>query len=170
METIRDMLWLEQLEPRFSALFYKVIEFCLSPKTFEELDIEIMSSPEMATPVQSTAAILEWLEECGGLAVTPAQEEAPKTWQATNAGIAHLKRRADKLNKVKSENEKIISEILMFCRNSRRLTELEQAFPSRDNEPRVGYYILELERAGAVEWRNGWTTTEQGWRFVKAIV
>ena len=161
MEAVKNMMWLESIEPRFTALFFKVIEFCLSPKTYEELSREIMAYPEMATPVQSAETILEWLEECGALRVTSETDEpeAVRRWHSTSEGKEYLKSRESKLDKVKTENGKLINEILAFCRSGKRLSELEQAFPAKENGPKVSYYILELERAGSLEWRDGWTTT-----------
>ena len=158
MEAVKNMTWLESTEPRFTALFFNVIAFCITPRTFDELNAEILSYPEMATPVQSVQTVLEWLEECGALEAS-AYEGQPRLWHTTAEGREYLKLRDSKLEKVNRENEKLVAELLAFCRTGRRLDELERAFPAKGNEPKISYYILELERAGALEWRDGWTTS-----------
>lgn len=157
-------------EPRFTALFHKVLSFCSEGKTFTELNEKIMSYPEMETPVQSVNTILEWLEGCGALEVH-APDNRDRTWTTTDEAIDFMLEYnpASRLeHMLREEDSEIIKGLLSECRKGKKLAELEAGFPQKNNNPMVNYYILLLERAGALEWKDGWMTTDEGRAFLEA--
>lgn len=107
-------------------------------------------------------------------------EDAPGVWQATEDGLAVVDeqddfKRAEELLAKEEQYKGIYQRILDYCkedggRSAKEIDVLVNNDPLLA-EPRrySGYFVGRLEREGAVEWRDGWVTTEVGTQVLAAM-
>lgn len=108
------------------------------------------------------------------------EEERPGLWVATEDGLAAVDGQDD-FGHIKTllgkepQYEGIYNKILGFCsdgsgRSAKELDSLVNNDPALQ-EPRrySGYFVGRLEREGAVEWEQGWVTTEAGMKMLEQL-
>lgn len=100
-------------------------------------------------------------------------EVEPGRWHATEEGLAVVDAQDDEGATVRliadePQYEGIYDKILAFCRceGGRLSQEIDRLVNDEEvlQEPRryAGYFVGHLERKGALEWKEGWVTTEAG--------
>ncbi len=159
-------------EPAYTAVLYKILEFCEPSRSWDEIARKVASLPEMKTALQSPRVLLSWLVESGGVEQISAEagDKSPR-WRTTEAGMNLVRGESpsNRLMQMLARNpiyRDVYLNVLRSCAVPKARTEIESMLednPALEN-PKVyaSVFIDSLERAGGLEWNEKWRTTEAG--------
>ncbi len=158
-------------EPAHKVVLYKMLSSCKEPRTFLELEAEVLAFPEMKVPLQTVQVLLSWLLGCEGIKEI-VKNEAPSLWVTTDAGLLALEKelKEDKLEALfmnEPTYKTIYLMVLNFCKDAKSRMEIEahlEGQPLLEN-PKIyaSYFIDTLETAGALVWNGSWNTTQKAY-------
>ncbi|MCJ7567470.1 MAG: hypothetical protein MUO58_08010 [Anaerolineales bacterium] len=154
----------------YRQVFYKILHFCMEPKSFMEVHDEIQSYPEIVTSLQPPNILLGWLEKAGG--IEQITEEQEGKWETTEAGnqVAAQEMPTKKIQKLLFEEtdlREIFLDVIDFCTTPRTLQEIKEEFKGRsildERNVHPTYFIHTLEEFGGLVWEEKrWRTTDAG--------
>lgn len=158
-------------EPAYKVVLYKMLSSCKEPRTFLELEAEVLAFPEMNVPLQTVQVLLSWLLGCEGVKEI-VKSEAPSLWVTTDAGLMALEKelQEDKLEALfisEATYKTIYLRVLKFCKDAKSRMEIEahlEGEPLLEN-PKIyaSYFIDTLETAGGLVWNGSWKTTQKAY-------
>lgn len=158
-------------EPASKVVLYKMLAYCKDPKSFLEVNAEVLTYPEMKASFQTVQVLLSWLVDCEGIKEI-VQNDEPSLWVTTEAGVLVVKKEneGDKLETLFLEDKKyqtIYLSILQLCKDAKSRKEIEDSLvdnPLLEN-PKIypSYFIDTLEMAGGLLWNGRWETTDKAY-------
>jgi len=165
-------------EPAYRLILPKLLEFCVAPRSGQEIHDKMLHFPEMRIALHTPEILLTWMVQSGAIAARqehPDEENTAKQWQTTEAGMEALAcsdpiERMNRLWEQYPDYTEIFRKVLDFCVSGRALPEIEYLLriqPELEN-PKVypSYLIDRLEFSGGLEWNGKWQTTEAGKTFL----
>lgn len=151
----------------YSNAIYKIILFCKTKRDIDEIITEASAYSEFSSSANTPVEVIKWIIEAGGLTNIPDSSD----YEASESGRAFLEEyrpasRLEKFMTAESEHINIIKDILSNCATPQGMGELEERYRGHPamtpGKLSINYFVAELERAGALEWRDGWSTTDAG--------
>jgi len=158
-------------EPASKVVLYKMLAYCKDPKSFLEVNAEVLAYPEMKGSLQTVHVLLAWLIDCEGIKEI-VQNEKPSLWVTTEAGVLVVQKEneGDKLETLFLEDQKyqtIYLSILQLCKDAKSRKEIEDSLSDNSllENPKIypSYFIDALERAGGLLWNGYWKTTPKAY-------
>ncbi len=158
-------------EPAYHSILYRILAYIETPRTFHEIEEEVVTYPEMKIPLQTPQVFIGWLRDCGAIEEI-VLEPKPSLWQLTPAGnIALQKERAnDKLEALLREDasyKTIYLMVLKFCKQAKSRIEIEAHLSNHPllENPKIypSYFIDMLEKADGLIWDSAWKTTQKAY-------
>jgi len=162
-------------EPADRAVLYKILEYCVTARSWADLERTILSFPEMKWAWQSLQTLLSWLMDAGGIEQIFAENGEPM-WRTAPAGrdavsMESCSKRLARLLDREAAYEDIYLQVLQACVSPKSRTEIESMLkgnPALENhEVYASYFIAVLEEAGGLEWDGKWKTTQAGKDFMR---
>ena len=163
-------------EPSYRAVLYKMLDYCKEPKTFLELEVEVLSYPEMKIPLHTSQILLSWLLGCDAMRELMMENE-PSLWVTTEAGVCAFEKEAseDKLEALFMSDptyKTIYLMVLNFCKEAKSRMEIEAHLANQPllENPKLyaSYFIDTLEVAGGLIWNGAWMTTQKAYAKLSA--
>ncbi|MDR3763883.1 MAG: hypothetical protein P4M01_07285 [Acidobacteriota bacterium] len=160
-----------QLEPAYRMVFYKLLDYCLVPRTVEEAMRELQSYPAMATALHSPSIVLQWMVQAGGIDCTEAQEKQPQCYCTSEAGkvICEEEKNNDGISRIMAAEpdlQPLYLQVLQACCEPRSREALESMLEAGGVQLPAGispsYFMDRLESVDAIQWQGGWRLTERG--------
>ncbi len=161
-------------EPDGKIALYKILAFCQPARSYTEVRDEILSFPEMKAALQTPQVLLSWLVEAGGLEqITVEGKELAFRTTPAGRNVVHLENPGGRLQRLLAEEDayrNVFLLVLRSCVAPRNKSEIESILrgnPALEN-PKVyaSFFIEALERAGGLEWNEGWRLTPAGKEFI----
>lgn len=158
-------------EPFYKSILYKMLSYCQESRTFESIKREVLSYPEMKTPLQSVQILLTWLLQCHAIEERHNNENGVMyTLSPEGAMVLKKELQADKLEALFCEDavyKPVYIDVLTFCKKAKSRMEIESHLaqhPLLEN-PKLyaSYFIDMLEKAGGLVWDNCWKTTQSAY-------
>ncbi|MCJ7567030.1 MAG: hypothetical protein MUO58_05775 [Anaerolineales bacterium] len=154
----------------YRLVFYKILRFCLHPRSYMDVQEEVCSYPEMEIAIQPPAILLKWLEKSG--VIEQITNEGDGRWLTTLAGRQVLEveepgRRLRSLLSDREEFEPLFLQLLAFCQTPRQISEIEKELAGNpsltEHNVHPAYFVHELAGTGGLEWiGKRWGTSEAG--------
>ena len=166
-------------EPAYSSTLYKILSFCETPRSLDEIEREIRSFPEMKTAIQSPRTCLSWLVQVNGIELLDPNnvDEKSAMWHTTPAGMRVVQHcspgnRISNLLATEAAYAKVYVQLLQACTEPKTRSEIESLLGNNPalESPKVYpiYFIDAMERAGGIEWNARWQTTKAGKNFLNS--
>lgn len=77
-------------DPYYEQLLCRLLEFCITPRTFTQIQLWMLPFPEIRAGSHSPDTLLQWLIEAGGIA--PHDQDGDEVlWKTTEAGRSAIK-------------------------------------------------------------------------------
>ncbi|NLT67568.1 MAG: hypothetical protein GXX84_13285 [Acidobacteria bacterium] len=77
-------------EPYYEQLLCRLLEFCITPRTFTQIQLWMLPFPEIRAGSHSPDTLLQWLIDAGGIA--PHNQNGDEIlWKTTEAGRSAIK-------------------------------------------------------------------------------
>jgi hypothetical protein len=161
-------------EPAYSVVLYKMLVYCETARSLDEIDRQVRSFPEMKTALQSPQVLLLWLVQAGGIEELPQEKQASK-WQTTAAGESVVqaespRHRIEHLLTADPAYSSVYREVLQACLAPKSRDEVESLLRGNPllETPKIypSFFLETLERAGGLEWDRKWQTTRAGKDFL----
>lgn len=183
--------------PGRKPVFLQIIEFCTEPRTTSQVAEVVAQAQEHNRSVYTPMTLCSILERSGALTSQIPEtadevvedngmeylevKEAPEaTWTSTDAALEVLSahREGAGLRTLIEDEEPqyrpIYERLLRFCAEEPRMKPAIDAIidddPLVQNPRRYSNHFIELlENREALAWRQGWTTTELGQRYLESL-